>query len=169
LTGQEISLTVIAAILTLVGYSMNDTIVVFDRIRENLRLSRREPLPDRGQSQHQSDTEPDRADLGSYLSDRAFPLHFRRPGPEWLFICAGGGYSYRYVFFHRRGGSDVGGLAGMARAKSRATAVLPAARRTSLSFAGRCLDVTQASGLGNVFWARCCNVFGAVLHAMGPR
>ena len=42
--GMEISLTVIAAILTLVGYSMNDTIVVFDRIRENLRLSRREPL-----------------------------------------------------------------------------------------------------------------------------
>jgi preprotein translocase subunit SecF len=44
--GMEISLTVIAAILTLVGYSMNDTIVVFDRIRENLRLSRRESLPD---------------------------------------------------------------------------------------------------------------------------
>jgi preprotein translocase subunit SecF len=44
LTNQEITLTVIAAILTLVGYSMNDTIVVFDRIRENLRLSRREPL-----------------------------------------------------------------------------------------------------------------------------
>ena len=43
---QEISLTVIAAILTLIGYSMNDTIVVFDRIRENLRLSRREPLAD---------------------------------------------------------------------------------------------------------------------------
>jgi preprotein translocase subunit SecF len=46
LTNQEISLTVIAAILTLVGYSMNDTIVVFDRIRENLRLSRRESLPE---------------------------------------------------------------------------------------------------------------------------
>ena len=46
LTHQEMSLTVIAAILTLVGYSMNDTIVVFDRIRENLRLSRRESLPD---------------------------------------------------------------------------------------------------------------------------
>jgi preprotein translocase subunit SecF len=44
LSNQEISLTVIAAILTLIGYSMNDTIVVFDRIRENLRLSRREPL-----------------------------------------------------------------------------------------------------------------------------
>ena len=46
LTNTEVSLTVIAAILTLVGYSMNDTIVVFDRIRENLRLSRREPLAD---------------------------------------------------------------------------------------------------------------------------
>jgi preprotein translocase subunit SecF len=46
LTDKELSLTVIAAILTLVGYSMNDTIVVFDRIRENLRLSRRESLPD---------------------------------------------------------------------------------------------------------------------------
>jgi preprotein translocase subunit SecF len=41
---KEISLTVIAALLTLVGYSMNDTIVIFDRVRENLKLSRREPL-----------------------------------------------------------------------------------------------------------------------------
>jgi preprotein translocase subunit SecF len=46
LTNQEISLTVVAAILTLVGYSMNDTIVVFDRIRENLALNRREKLAD---------------------------------------------------------------------------------------------------------------------------
>jgi preprotein translocase subunit SecF len=46
LAGKEISLTVIAAILTLVGYSMNDTIVVFDRIRENLRISRRDSLTD---------------------------------------------------------------------------------------------------------------------------
>jgi preprotein translocase subunit SecF len=44
LTNQEITLTVIAAILTLVGYSMNDTIVVFDRIRENLQLMRRATL-----------------------------------------------------------------------------------------------------------------------------
>jgi len=41
---KEISLTVIAAILTLIGYSMNDTIVVFDRIRENIKLLRRESL-----------------------------------------------------------------------------------------------------------------------------
>ena len=44
LTNKDISLTVIAAILTLVGYSNNDTIVVFDRIRENLKLMRREKL-----------------------------------------------------------------------------------------------------------------------------
>ena len=46
LTNQEMTLTVIAAILTLIGYSMNDTIVVFDRIRENLASSRRESLSD---------------------------------------------------------------------------------------------------------------------------
>jgi preprotein translocase subunit SecF len=46
LTNKEISLTVVAAILTLVGYSNNDTIVVFDRIRENLKLMRREKLAD---------------------------------------------------------------------------------------------------------------------------
>ena len=46
LTNKEISLTVIAAILTLIGYSMNDTIVVYDRMRENLKLLRREKLSD---------------------------------------------------------------------------------------------------------------------------
>ncbi len=40
----EISLNVIAALLTLIGYSMNDTIVIFDRIRETLRIKRRDDL-----------------------------------------------------------------------------------------------------------------------------
>ncbi len=44
LLNTEISLTVIAAILTLVGYSMNDTIVVFDRIRENMKILRKDSL-----------------------------------------------------------------------------------------------------------------------------
>ena len=44
LLDTEITLTVVAAILTLVGYSMNDTIVVFDRIRENLQTMRRSTL-----------------------------------------------------------------------------------------------------------------------------
>lgn len=46
LTNTDLSLTVVAALLTLVGYSMNDTIVVFDRIRENLKMSKRETLED---------------------------------------------------------------------------------------------------------------------------
>jgi preprotein translocase subunit SecF len=46
LANMDISLTVIAAILTLIGYSNNDTIVVFDRIRENIKLMRREKLSD---------------------------------------------------------------------------------------------------------------------------
>jgi preprotein translocase subunit SecF len=43
LMGIEITLGTVAAILTIVGYSLNDTIVVFDRIRENLRKKRKEP------------------------------------------------------------------------------------------------------------------------------
>lgn len=44
LTNREISLSIIAAFLTIVGYSLNDTIIVFDRIRENLRRFRRRPF-----------------------------------------------------------------------------------------------------------------------------
>ncbi len=44
LLGKEITLTVIAALLTLAGYSINDTIVIFDRIRENVKLFRKESL-----------------------------------------------------------------------------------------------------------------------------
>jgi len=42
----EVSLVVVGAILTLLGYSGNDTIIIFDRVRENLRKSRKEPLYD---------------------------------------------------------------------------------------------------------------------------
>ena len=43
-TGREISLTVVAALLAIVGYSINDTIVIYDRVRENLRTMRTRPL-----------------------------------------------------------------------------------------------------------------------------
>jgi len=46
LFNYEISLNVVAALLTLVGFSVNDTIVIFDRIRENVRLLRRERFAD---------------------------------------------------------------------------------------------------------------------------
>lgn len=46
LTGREVSVTFIAAILTIVGYSLNDTIVVMDRVRENWNLTRKEGILD---------------------------------------------------------------------------------------------------------------------------
>jgi preprotein translocase subunit SecF len=45
LINKEINLLIITALLTLAGYSLTDTVVVFDRIRENLKKARREPLP----------------------------------------------------------------------------------------------------------------------------
>jgi len=41
---REIELPVVAGLLTVVGYSMNDSIVIFDRVRENLKLTRRQPM-----------------------------------------------------------------------------------------------------------------------------
>ena len=44
--GKEFTLPIIAALLTIIGYSLNDTIIVFDRIRENLRKYHKLPLAD---------------------------------------------------------------------------------------------------------------------------
>jgi preprotein translocase subunit SecF len=46
LTGKEFNLQTVAAVLTIIGYSINDTIVVFDRIRERIALKRDEPIED---------------------------------------------------------------------------------------------------------------------------
>jgi len=46
LTQMEFDLNIVAALLTLIGYSLNDTIVVYDRIRENLRKFRKMPIPE---------------------------------------------------------------------------------------------------------------------------
>jgi preprotein translocase SecF subunit len=45
-TGKEFDLTILAAMLTVIGYDINDTIVVCDRLRDNLKFMRREPLQD---------------------------------------------------------------------------------------------------------------------------
>lgn len=50
ITGKEFTLPVIAALLTVIGYSLNDTIVVFDRIRENLEANRKRKTPDNEES-----------------------------------------------------------------------------------------------------------------------
>ncbi len=46
LTGQEFNLATVAAVLMIAGYSINDTVVVFDRVRENLRKFKKKSLPE---------------------------------------------------------------------------------------------------------------------------
>ena len=55
----DLSLNVIAAILTITGYSVNDTIVIFDRVRENMRSMRRDNLDHDRQRRGQPDARPD--------------------------------------------------------------------------------------------------------------
>ena len=115
----------VAALLTLVGYSMNDTIVVFDRIRENLKLMRRETLGNADEHEHQPDAEPDHPDLGPDVPDGVVAVSVRRSGAERFFFCAGGWYYRRDLFvgFHRQ--SDCGVLAEFCRKAEKATGDRP--------------------------------------------
>ena len=105
----EISLTVIAALLTLVGYSMNDTIVIFDRVRENLRLMRREPFRGRREQVHQSDSFANDFDERLNFPDRGGSVPHGRGGASCFRFCHGGGSCGRNVLqfrnrsTHRRG------------------------------------------------------------------
>lgn len=75
LTGRKINLTIIAALLALIGYSMNDNIVVFDRLRENLKAKRVDgsylDLVNRS-----TDTQPHPSDSGTDIV-RPLALYFR--------------------------------------------------------------------------------------------
>ncbi len=115
LTNKEISLTVIAAILTLIGYSNNDTIVVFDRIRENIKLMRREKLARHSQSQHQPDPESDHPDRRPDILDGAGSVPVWRRGAAWILLRAGDRHPDRDLFVDRDCRSDSGGISGMAQ------------------------------------------------------
>jgi preprotein translocase subunit SecF len=71
LTEREISLAIIAAFLTIVGYSLNDTIIVFDRIRENLRRFRRRPFEE---IINKSINETYRSDIHHHINCRCGPF-----------------------------------------------------------------------------------------------
>ena len=98
LFNKEISLTVVAALLTLVGYSMNDTIVTFDRIRENLKILRREEIGAADQQEREPDPEPNGADLGPDVADRSGSVHVRRPSAK-RFRLRAGVWHYRWYLF----------------------------------------------------------------------
>ena len=95
LTQLQVDLNVVAALLTIVGYSLNDTVVIYDRIRENLRKYRKmaivplaEPLAQRDAVAHDGHVSVDPARAGNASDprsgrhlrayDRDFPRHFRR-------------------------------------------------------------------------------------------
>ena len=95
---KEISLTVIAALLTLVGYSMNDTIVIFDRVRENLKTDAPRVSRIADEPEHEPDAGPDDPDFGVDFPDGDRAVPFRGTSIARLFFCAGCRYYCRDVF-----------------------------------------------------------------------
>ena len=128
MTNQEITLTVIAAILTLIGYSMNDTIVVFDRIRENLALSRRESLHDVvNRSINQTLSRTVISSGLTFLTVLSLVSVWRRSAAR-LLVRAGGRHPDRNVLVDCGGGADAGGLPGLAGEAGQDRAALPAGK-----------------------------------------
>ena len=104
----------IAAILTLIGYSINDTIVVFDRIRENLKLMRREKLADIvNRSINQTLSRTILTAGLTFLTVLSLVL-VRRRGAARVLLRPGNRHPDWYVFLDRDCGSDSGGVSGLA-------------------------------------------------------
>ena len=101
----DMTLNVIAAILTMTGYSTNDTIVIFDRIRENLRSMRRDSLNHVINVVGEPDAGPDDHHVGHGAPDRAGAVLLRRRGAARLRVHDGRRHHHRHVFerLHRRG------------------------------------------------------------------
>ena len=99
----EFDLTVLAAILAVMGYSLNDTIVVFDRIRENFRKIRKGDAP----GDHEHLGEPDALthgdDILAHPPGGDFAVHLRRRGYSQLFSGLDPGHPGRHLFVDLRG------------------------------------------------------------------
>jgi hypothetical protein len=90
--GKEFTLPIIAALLTIIGYSLNDTIIVFDRIRENLKSYHKNAAGVCHQPQHQRNPEPHPADLADH------------PGGGGGAVCPGGRHHSRFCLCTDRRG-----------------------------------------------------------------
>ena len=99
LFNKALDMTVIAALLTLVGYSMNDTIVIFDRIREDLKFMRREPLEVVMNKVEIPHLEPHGHDLRPDVPDGHCAFHLGRSGVAPVFFRAGVRNHRWYLFF----------------------------------------------------------------------
>ncbi len=101
----DMSLNVIAAILTMTGYSTNDTIVIFDRIRENLRSMRRDSLHDVINVSVNQTLSRTIITVGHGAADRAGAVLLRRRSAARLRVHDGRRHHHRHLFehLHRRG------------------------------------------------------------------
>jgi len=97
LFNREINLTVIAALLTLVGYSVNDTIVVFDRVRENLKIRRRDDL-ETIMNDSINQTLSRTILTSGYVPDGDGAVHLRRRDHQSLRFCNGHWNHHRNIF-----------------------------------------------------------------------
>ena len=139
LSGYELSLNVIAAILTLTGYGVNDQIVVFDRVRENLRTSRQRTDGRGHQPEREPDPAPDRDHGRRHVSGGVRALPVRRGSARGLRVRDARGDRHEHLLddLHRVGGCrpaepgpDAAGRAGAA-ATSASSGSKPRGRRAS--------------------------------------
>ena len=102
----EVSLTVVAALLTVIGYSLNDTIIIFDRVRENLKKQRKESLRE-VLNRSINETLP-RSVLthATVLAATIVAAHLRRRSHSSVLVDHGVRCLHRNVQLHLRGRSD---------------------------------------------------------------
>src|SRR6185312_2381523 len=104
-----------------------------------------------GEPQHQSDAEPDSADLGADVPYRSFAVGFRRPGAQRFFICLSRGNSDRYLFVDCGGFSHACGMAGVA---SRQGENSRPARGKAGALNCRAGNISAAGAQNGNIWAR---------------
>ena len=96
--GYDLSLNIVAALLTITGYSVNDTIVIFDRVRENLRSKmRRDPLEKVVNTAVNQTLEPDHHHRRHDLPVGAVAVSLRRRGARGLRLHDAGRHRQRHL------------------------------------------------------------------------
>ncbi len=103
-SGRQFTATVVAAVLTIIGFSINDKIVIFDRIREDLKLGMRGSFQERHQRGLEPDVEPHDHHFGNGVPGHALALHLRRRGDQRFCLHVPRGHHHRHVFLdlHRQ-------------------------------------------------------------------
>ena len=100
LAGREFNATTVAAILTIIGFSINDTIVIFDRIREDLKLGVRGTFREVMNQALNQTLEPHDHHLRHGVSGHAVALHFRRRRHQRLRVHLPRRHPHRHLFVH---------------------------------------------------------------------